>query len=123
MEIMNKVAYQELRQAAMPEVQAQVVAAHLPDWSQFATKEDISALRVEFGRLENRMENQMTGLENRMENQMTGLENRIENRMARMENRLIRWMVGIFLTFFALLGGSVTVVLNLTAVLNALRGF
>ncbi len=99
----------------MPEVQAQVVAAHLPDWSQFATKEDISALRVEFGRLEN----QMTGLESRMENQITGLE----NRLARMENRLIRWMVGIFLTFFALLGGSVTVVLNLTTVLNALRGF
>ncbi len=83
MEMMNKVAYQALREADMPDAQAQVVAAHLPDWSQFATKRDLHQL----------------------------------------ENRLIRWMVGIFLTFFALLGGSVTVVLNLTAVLNALRGF
>ncbi len=90
---MNKVAYQGLREADMLKAQVQVVAAHLPDWSQFATKRDLH-------QLESRMENQMT----------------------RMENRLIRWMVGSFLTFFALLGGSVTVVLNLAAVLNALRG-
>ncbi len=84
----------------MPEVQAQVVAAHPPDWSQFATKEDLHQL----------------------EKRMTRMGNQLENRMNRMENRLIRWMVGSFLTFFALLGGSVTVGLNLTAVLNALRG-
>ena len=47
-EMINRAAYEELRVADMPEDQAKAVAAHLPDWSQFATKQDLA-------RLENRL--------------------------------------------------------------------
>ena len=47
-EMINRAAYEELRAADMPEDQAKAVAAHLPDWSQFATKQDLA-------RLENRL--------------------------------------------------------------------
>ncbi len=45
MEMMNKAAYQELTQANMREPQAQVVASHILDWLQFATRDDLSRLR------------------------------------------------------------------------------
>ncbi len=77
MEMIPKAAYQDLKEARMPDAQAQAVAAHVPDWSQFATKQDLSQL----------------------------------------ESRLIRWMVGIFLTFLALLGGLMTLSLNIYGVL------
>ena len=43
-EMINRTAYEELRAADMPEDQAKAVAAHLPDWSQFATRQDLSEL-------------------------------------------------------------------------------
>ena len=49
-----------------------------PDWSQFATKDDLSHL----------------------------------------ESRLIRWMVGIFLTFLGLLGGLAAVVTAMVTVFS-----
>ena len=82
MEMINKAAYQELTEVGMPEPQAQAVAGHIPDWSQFATKDDLSQL----------------------------------------ETRLVRWLVGIFLTFLALLAGLVTISLNVTAIVNVLQG-
>ncbi len=41
--------------------------------------------------------------------------------LSHLESRLIRWMVEIFLTFLALLGGLVTIVLNVMAYANALQ--
>ena len=38
--------------------------------------------------------------------------------MGHLESRLIRWMVGIFLTFLALLGGLVTLSLDIYGVLG-----
>ena len=78
MEMINKAAYQDLTEVGMPEAQAQAVAAHIPDWSQFATKDDLSQL----------------------------------------ESRLIRWMVGIFLTFLGLLGGLAAVVTAMVTVFS-----
>ena len=38
------------RAADMPEDQAKAVAAHLPDWSQFATKQDLAELESRLSR-------------------------------------------------------------------------
>jgi len=89
MEMINKVAYQDLKAVGMEDAQAQVVASHIPDWSQFATKQDMSRL-----------------------------ESRLDQKMSQLESRLIRWMVGIFLTFLALLGGLVTLSLNIAGLLG-----
>ena len=43
-EMINRAAYRELQDAGMDASQAEVVAAHLPDWSRFATKEDLAQL-------------------------------------------------------------------------------
>ena len=76
--MMHRTAYQELKELGMADAQAQVVASHIPAWSQFVTRQDVSQL----------------------------------------ESRLIRWMVGIFLTFLALLGGLVTLSLNIAGLLG-----
>ena len=92
MEMINKAAYQDLTEVGMPEAQAQAVAAHIPDWSQFATKDDLEK----------------------------GLS-QLDTRMSQSESRLIRWMVGIFLTFLGLLGGLVMIALNVTVIINTLQ--
>ena len=46
-EMINRAAYHELQEAGMDAPQAEVVAAHLPDWSQFATRQDLTELRAE----------------------------------------------------------------------------
>ena len=78
-EMINRSAYEELRAAEMSEVQATAVAAHLPDWSQFATKQDLAELRAE-----------------------------MRAEMKDLQRALIRWMVGLFLTFTAVLGALMT---------------
>lgn len=57
--MMNRVAYEELRTAEMPEAQATAVARHLPDWSQFATKAD---LEQRISQLESRLVRWMVGI-------------------------------------------------------------
>ena len=57
-EMINRTAYEELRAADMPEDQAKAVAAHLPDWSQFATKQD---LKQGLAELESRLIRWMVG--------------------------------------------------------------
>ena len=74
-EMINRTAYRDLRDAGMDASQAEAVAAHLPDWSQFATKQDLATLRSE---------------------------------MKDLQATLIRWMVGLFLTFTAVLGALLT---------------
>ncbi len=55
MEIINKTVYQDLRESGMPDAQALVIASHLPDWSQFATKQDLSRLESQMDQLDRRM--------------------------------------------------------------------
>lgn len=83
MEMINRAAYNDLRAAGMAEDQAQTVAAHLPDWSQFATKQDLA-------RLEGDMQRGFSDL----------------------ESRLIRWMVGIFVGSVTVVGGLLTVLIT-----------
>ena len=45
---MNRAVYRELRDAQMEEAHAEIIASHIPDWSQFATKQDIVELKSEF---------------------------------------------------------------------------
>ena len=103
MEMINKAAYQDLTEGGMPAAQAQAVAAHIPDWSQFATKDDLAK--------------GMSQLDTRLTQGLSQLD----TRMSQMEVRLVRWLVGIFLTFLALLGGLVTIALNVTVIVNTLQ--
>lgn len=45
---MNRRVYRDFREAEMEENQAEIIASHIPDWSQFATKQDIAELKFEF---------------------------------------------------------------------------
>ena len=85
-EMINRTAYRDLREAGMDASQAEVVAAHLPDWSQFATKQDLATLQSE-------MRGEMATLRGEMKD---------------LQATLIRWMVGLFLTFTAVLGALLT---------------
>ena len=87
--MINKAALTDLKAVGMDDAQAEAVASHVPDWSQFATKQD-----------------------------MNRLESRLHQDMSQLESRLIRWMVGIFLTFLALLGGLITLSLNIYGLLG-----
>lgn len=58
-EMINRTAYEELRAADMPEDQAKAVAAHLPDWSQFVTRQD---LKQGLAELESRLIRWMVGI-------------------------------------------------------------
>ncbi len=76
-EMINRIAYRDLQDAGMDASQA--VAAHLPDWSQFATKQDLATLQSD-----------------------------LRSEMKDLQATLIRWMVGLFLTFTAVLGALLT---------------
>ena len=45
---MNRRVYRDLREAAMEENQAEIIASPIPDWSLFATKQDMTELKSEF---------------------------------------------------------------------------
>ncbi len=47
---MNRTVYRELRDAQMAEKHAEIIASHIPDWSQFATKQDIAELKSDLMR-------------------------------------------------------------------------
>jgi len=96
METINQGAYRDLKAVGMEDAQAQVVASHIPDWSQFVTKQDLHQLAQDLG-------------------QDLG---QLRQDLSQLESRLIRWMVGIFLTFLALLGGLVTLSLNIAGLLG-----
>ena len=118
MEMINKAAYQDLTEGGMPAAQAQAVAAHIPDWSQFATKDDLAK---GMSQLDTRLTQGLSQLDTRM-SQLDTRMSQMDTRMSQMEVRLVRWLVGIFLTFLALLGGVVTLSLNVTAIVTALQG-
>ena len=114
MEMINKAAYQDLTEGGMPAAQAQAVAAHIPDWSQFATKDDLAKGMSQ-------LDTRLTQGLSQMDTRLTQGLSQLDTRMSQMEVRLVRWLVGIFLTFLALLGGVVTLSLNVTAIVNALQ--
>ena len=58
----DKAAYQELAQANISEPQAQVVALHILDWSQFATRDDLTWLEEGMRQLESRLVLWMVGI-------------------------------------------------------------
>ena len=111
MEMINRAAYEDLKEAGMEDPQAVAIAAHIPDWSQFATRQDLSSL-------ESRLTQEVSSLESRLTQEVSSLKSRLTQDMRSLESRLIRWMVGIFLTFLALLGGLVTLSLNIYGVLG-----
>ena len=92
---MDRTVYDDFVQAGFDTKQAAVMASHVPDWSQFATRQDLGQLEI----------------------QMEQLESRLQLQMGQLESRLIRWMIGIFLTFLALLGGLITLGLNIYGIL------
>ena len=47
---MNRTVYRELRDAQMEEKHAEIIASHIPDWSQFATKQDLAELKSDLMR-------------------------------------------------------------------------
>ena len=59
MEMINKAAYEDRKETGMEDAQAIAIASHIPDWSQFTTKQD---LEKGMSRLEVRMVFWMFGL-------------------------------------------------------------
>ena len=45
MEMINKAAYEDLKEAGMDNEQAVAIASHIPDWTKFTTRQDL--LRME----------------------------------------------------------------------------
>ena len=88
-EMINRTASHELQDAGMDTPQA-AVAAHLPDWSQFATRQDLAELRAAMDHLRIELRGEMSGL----------------------ESRLVRWMMGIFLAMASLLAVAVSVLVT-----------
>lgn len=43
----NRTVYRELRDAQMEERRGEIIASHIPDWSQFATKQDLAEFKAE----------------------------------------------------------------------------
>ena len=108
----KKETYDDLITVGFEAQQAVVLAAHMPDVD---TKLDQleSRMDMKLDQLESRMDMKLDQLESRMDtkldqmgNHMDQMENRMDAKLDRLESRIIRWMVGIFLTFlsaFALL--------------------
>ena len=46
----NRTVYRELRDAQMEERRGEIIASHIPDWSQFATKQDLAELKSDLMR-------------------------------------------------------------------------
>ena len=70
---MNRRVYRDLREAEMEENQAEIIASHIPDWSQFATKQDIAELKFEF------------------KQDMTELRSEFKQNIAELKSGLMRW--------------------------------
>ncbi len=82
METINKQALRDLREAGMERDQAEAVASHIPDWTQFATKDDIRAIQLSIREIQVATQNDIRELR---------AELKLE--LGHMEKRLIRWIV------------------------------
>lgn len=76
------------------ESQAYVTKQDLPDWSQFATKQDMSELKSE------------------LKLDMSELKSELKLDMSEHRSSLIRWMIGIFFGTFTLAGALLTLLLT-----------
>ena len=85
---MNRRLYRELQEAEMEEKQAIIIASHIPDWSQFATKQDMAELKLEF-------KQGMAALKSEFKQDMAELRSEfksgLKQDMAELKIVLIRW--------------------------------
>ena len=79
----------------MEEKQAVIIASHIPDWSQFATKQDISELRLEFkqdmAEFKSEFKQGMAELKSEFKQDMAELKSGFKQGMAELKIDLIRW--------------------------------
>ena len=103
---MHRRAYRELREAEMEEKQAEIIASHIPDWSQFATKQDMAELKSEFkqdmAELKSEFKQDMAELKSEFKQDMAELKSElksefkqdvaeIKQNMAELKTDLMRW--------------------------------
>ena len=81
---MHRRAYRELREAEMEEKQAEIIASHIPDWSQFATKQDMAELKSEF-------KQDMAELKSELKSEFKQDVAEIKQNMAELKTDLMRW--------------------------------
>ena len=81
---MHPRAYCELREAGMEETQAEIIASHIPDWSQFATKQDMAELKSE---LKSEFKQDIAELKSEFKQDVAG----IKQNMAELKTDLMRW--------------------------------
>ena len=80
----------------MPEAQARVVASHLTESAQMATKSELDALRLE-------MKEEMGQLRLEMKEEMAQLKSSVDQKLGAMETRLVRWHFGTTISIIAVL--------------------
>ena len=103
---MHRRAYRELREAGMEENQAEIIASHIPDWSQFATKQDMAELKSEFkqdmAELKSEFKQDIAELKSEFKQDMAELKSElksefkqdvaeIKQNMAELKTDLMRW--------------------------------
>ena len=92
---MHPRAYRELREAGMEETQAEIIASHIPDWSQFATKQDMAELKSELksefkqdiAELKSEFKQDIAELKSEFKQDVAG----IKQNMAELKTDLMRW--------------------------------
>ena len=92
---MHRRAYRELREAEMEEKQAEIIASHIPDWSQFATKQDMAELKSELkqdtAELKSELKQDMAELKSEFKQDMAELKSELKQDMAELKTDLMRW--------------------------------
>ena len=96
---MHRRAYRELREAGMEEKQAEIIASHIPDWSQFATKQDMAELKSELksefkqdiAELKSEFKQDMAELKSELKSEFKQDVAGIKQNMAELKTDLMRW--------------------------------
>ena len=95
----NRRLYRELQETEMEEKQAIIIASHIPDWSQFATKQDMAELKSELKsefkqgmtELKSEFKQGMAALKSEFNQGMAALKSEFKQDMAELKIVLIRW--------------------------------
>ena len=72
----------------MEEKQAEIIASHIPDWSQFATKQDMAELKSE---LKAEFKQDMVELKAELKQDIAELKAEFKQDMAELKTDLMRW--------------------------------
>ena len=96
---MHRRVYRELREAEMEEKQAEIIASHIPDWSQFATKQDMAELKSELksefkqdiAELKSEFKQDIAELKSEFKQDMAELKSEFKQDMAGLKTDLMRW--------------------------------